>query len=386
MKRWITFGMSQYRTPGFSDTSRQMTQAFTGPKAYVEPPKPFSSWRTLDGTIISWTIQQEGQTDILVPPLPIPSKLDLFRTGLKWQTSKLDQSPRDGWGSAWRDETIVYVTNWTPQFQPLIQRLGPKHLVFDVVDDVLSFPYGFQRDRVLSSWRKLAAQATVVTTVSTNLQRKSTEQLQVAAVHVLPNGVDADRFMKPTGRRPVQFDESDSTVRVGFAGTLNHWIDFQSIRTLARSFPHVSFYFMGRIGHFGSQETEQDYKDAFSEQNVHYMGTVDYEELPDVLHQMDILILPRKTNNASAASNPLKLYEYLAVGKPIVTSGVPIPDEMDSCVYAATDGTGIVHAFEKALSECECPSEALTKARQNIALRNTWKHRVDEMVRLCMNH
>jgi glycosyltransferase involved in cell wall biosynthesis len=386
MKRWITFGMSQYRTPGFSDTSRQMTQAFAGPKAYVEPPKPFSSWRTLDGTVVNWTVQQEGQTDILVPPLPIPSKLDLFRTGLKWQARRLDQVLRNRWGSAWRDETIVYVTNWTPQFQPLIQRLGPKHLVFDVVDDVLSFPYGFQRDRVLSSWRQLAAQASVVTTVSKHLQRKSVEELQVAAVHVLPNGVDADRFMNPTGRRPIEFDEPQSTVRVGFAGTLNHWIDFQSIQTLARSFPHVSFYFMGRIGHFGSSATEQAYEDAFSEPNVHYMGTVDYDELPDVLHQMDILLLPRKLNDASAASNPLKLYEYLAVGKPIVTSGVPIPDDMVPYVYAVKDGSGIVRAFEQALSECDSPSEALTKARQNIALQNTWRHRVDEMVQLCMNH
>lgn len=377
MKYWLTFGMSAFTTPGFQDTSRFMTLGFSGQRAYIEPPKSFSSWKQLDGTVRTWRLTSEQNTTILTPPLPIPNRVDALQLGVRLQCASLEQSLRKQFGVRWREETAVYITNWTPQFAPLLQLLRPKHLIFDIVDDVLAFPYSWNRDKVLRHWRSIAAQSSVVLAVSDSLVAHARRDLLHSADYA-PNGVNAVHFQTAPTKCPSELTPWQDALCVGFAGTMNHWIDFDAVLALANVHPHVHFFMMGKTGHFGSNGADLAFKRLSDVPNVHFLGAIDYEQLPDYLHAMDILMLPRLQLASSAASSPLKLYEYLAVGKPIITCGVPIPSDLTSLVYASQGPEGLEAEFAAASTEAG-NSDALrikSKMRQAYALERTWEKRV----------
>ncbi|WAH35600.1 glycosyltransferase [Alicyclobacillus dauci] len=378
IKHWLTIGMSSFSTPGFQDTSRLMTSAFEGQVAYVEPPKPFSSWRRLNGRLTRWESDHSANWNVFTPPLPIPRKVDPLSMAYKRQTSNLANALSELWGDNWRSSTVCYITNWTPFQQRLIERLDPTYLVFDCVDDILSFPYDWDRDAVVSAWRKLASSSVKVLAVSPKLRHDMETLLDVPIDHS-PNGVDATGFMKPSGIPPADVRE-EGRIKVGFAGTLNHWIDFDSMIQLATEYPDITLYLMGRQGNFRDEAHKQAFHRLTSLDNVKYLGAIPYPDLPSYLHAMDVLLLPRTPGPASVASSPLKLYEYLAVGKPIVTYGVPIPPDMESFVYSARDQSALVEPFRDAVAEATGRSQSLHERRQSYALANTWSHRMKRVL------
>lgn len=375
--QWLTIGMSNENTPGFQDTSRLMTQAVEGTVGYIEPPKALQAWKEPHRRMFAWTSRRAGAWEVWSPPLPVPKKLDPCRFTLKLQAANLRRQLVRQFGEDWVDTTTVYITNWSYYQKPLIEQLGPKRLVFDIVDDVLAFPYTFQRDKVIQAWQWLAQHASVVTAVSPTLQNLTWQQLGVVPL-CLPNGVDATHFMHAS--KPVPSAISDPThpsgLKVGFAGTLNHWIDFSSMLNLVTSRPDMQLYLMGRVGNFGGGDRHRQFEALKSHERVHMVGNVPYHDLPNYLHAMDILLLPRIPSPASESSSPLKLYEYLAVGKPIAVSGVPIPDDMNAFVFSDGSGSDLAQAFSFAEGEVAGLSERLDALRQEYAKRHTWQARV----------
>ncbi|MCL6597911.1 MAG: glycosyltransferase [Alicyclobacillus macrosporangiidus] len=380
LSHWLTFGMSAFDTPGFHDTSRLMTSAVPVPRAYVEPSPPYSAWRGLQAPVLRWRSRRSRETWVLTPPLPIPGRLDVADWGIRLQARALERTLEAEWGRDWRRTTLVYLTNWSYAVEPLVSRLAPEHLVFDLVDDVLSFPYPLPRERVLERWRRISRRASAVLAVSPALQAWSEAHLGRPA-HLLPNGVDAGHFTT----QPEPPDLPSATpggVRVGFAGTLNHWIDYPALLSLVEQQPDVELYLMGRRGHIGDSGLEEALRRLEAHPRVHLLGPVPYEHLPGYLHAMDVLILPRILSPASAASSPLKLYEYLAVGKPPVISGISVPPSLRRLVYEAAPNTGLADAVRRAWAEVKGEAPSQRVERQAFARQHTWQARVQQVIAL----
>ncbi|WAH43496.1 hypothetical protein NZD89_08990 [Alicyclobacillus fastidiosus] len=245
-KNWLSFGMSAYHTPGFQDTSRLMTRGFKGEVIYVEPSRSLFHEKKFKGTLWGWKSCKMGEHNtVLTPPLSIPKKLDILSTAVKRQIKNLDDELSHHWGHEWRNETVVYVTNWTPYQYRIIERLNPQYVIFDCVDDVLSFPYGWNREEVVTAWRRLAELSSTVLAVSPTL-RNQMEELLNRPVVVLPNGVDAELFMSPSSEVPTGLEHNGNQIRVGFAGTLNHWIDFEAMLSIVDTFPEVTLFLFGK--------------------------------------------------------------------------------------------------------------------------------------------
>ncbi len=379
IKHWLAFGMSDVSTTGFQDTSRLMTSAFEGDVCYVCPPKPFSAWKHVDGKIAGWTLSKTGTWNVLTPPLPIPSKIDIGNVFSRFRVRNLKRTLKRLWGADWRDTTLVYVTNWTPFYHQLFGQLRPKHLIFDCVDDVLSFPYHWDERRVHESWQHIADMSTAVLAVSPCLKEKM-EQLLHVTVHVLPNGVDAKRFMMAEESVPAEI--SPYPRRIGFAGTLNHWIDFETISSLAQMYTDAHFFLMGKEGYLHASGQREALCKVRELPNVHYLGAIDYDELPGYLRAMDVLFLPRIPSSASQSSNPLKLYEYLATGRPIVMTGVPLPGDARKLIYTSSSGQTPADALLAALNEAEGRLPSMKAARQSYALGHTWGLRMEAVLSL----
>ncbi|GMA66020.1 glycosyltransferase [Alicyclobacillus fastidiosus] len=125
----------------------------------------------------------------------------------------------------------------------------------------------------------------------------------------------------------------------------------------------------------------QTYRRLLEHDNVSYLGAVPYEDLPGYLQALDILLLPRIPSKASTSSNPLKLFEYLAVGKPIVVDGVPITSDVNRLVYTTNEKVTIQDAFRNAMVEVRNPSKSKVRDRQAYALTRTWDQRVNRALR-----
>ncbi|SFU82552.1 glycosyltransferase [Alicyclobacillus macrosporangiidus] len=380
LSHWLTFGMSAFDTPGFHDTSRWMTSAAPVPRAYVEPSPPYSAWRGLQTPVLRWRSRRSRETWVLTPPLPIPGRIDVANWGIQLQARALERTLEAEWGRDWRRTTLVYLTNWSYAVEPLVSSLAPEYLVLDLVDDVLSFPYRLPRQRVLERWRRISRRASAVIAVSPALQAWSEAHLGRPA-HLLPNGVDAGHFAAHA-ELPNLPSATCGGIRVGFAGTLNHWIDYPALLSLMEQLPDTELYLMGCRGHIGDPELEDALHSLQAHPRVHVLGPVPYERLPAYLHAMDILILPRIPSPASAASNPLKLGEYLAVGKPPVVSGVPVPPPLGGLVYEAAPNTGLAEAVRRAWAEVKGEAPSRRAERQAFARQHTWQARVQEVVAL----
>jgi len=159
---------------------------------------------------------------------------------------------------------------------------------------------------------------------------------------------------------------------LGYVGEIAWWFDFDLIRDLATQNPDWSIVLIGQTHEARANELGQI-------PNIHLLGRKPYSELPAYLSRFDVCLLPFKINDLTSAVNPVKLYEYLAAGKPVVSTPMrEVLKYRDVVSVAAPD------EFSTAVSSLlQSGSEAvLVQRRQEVAKSNSWEMRVEEILRL----
>jgi len=131
-----------------------------------------------------------------------------------------------------------------------------------------------------------------------------------AEVKYLGNGVDYSHFQNGASPR------SDEVVRFGYLGAIAPWMDFGAIEALARRHPEWEIVLVGPVLH-GVQS--QLYR-LTSLANVFHLEAVSYDGVPDVMRQFTVGLIPFKYNELTRGVNPNKLYEYFAVGLPVIAT------------------------------------------------------------------
>jgi glycosyltransferase involved in cell wall biosynthesis len=113
--------------------------------------------------------------------------------------------------------------------------------------------------------------------------------------------------------------------------------------------------------------------------NVRWLGPKPYAELPRYVAAFDVGVIPYVSNAYTRSCFPLKLYEYLAAGKPVVASGLPELAKMEPDVVLADGATTFVEAVQEALGR---NSEADRMQRRQLASRNSWEARTERLLGL----
>ena len=106
------------------------------------------------------------------------------------------------------------------------------------------------------------------------------------------------------------------------------------------------------------------------------MGPVVYSAVPEILSSFDVLISFKKKSKDTIGGDSIKLYEYLAIGKPIVTTSVSPADRFESLVYIADEPKQFSKCLRKAISEND---ELIIMKRKTIAKKNSWARITDIM-------
>ncbi|WP_238751908.1 glycosyltransferase [Neolewinella maritima] len=137
-----------------------------------------------------------------------------------------------------------------------------------------------------------------------------------ASVHCFPSSVDQDHFSSAQRSLPVPADiAAVKSPIVGYFGVIDERIDLELLAATGDLLPEVNFVMIGPIAKIALEDLPQ-------RENIHYLGMRDYQELPNFLQRFDVAMMPFALNDATKFISPTKTLEYMAAGKPIVSTAI----------------------------------------------------------------
>lgn len=244
----------------------------------------------------------------------------------------------------------------------LVGKLGEKLVVYDCVDEHTSFSWS--GPDIFSIERRLLAQSDLIFITSERLRVKRDDFKE--KIYLVPNGVDFDHFNR-TRLSHLQIPEEIQDMKkpiIGFYGYIADWVDIDLISAIALKRPGWNFLLIGTV------RTNID--SLSSLKNVRILPAKDYSELPKYVACFDVCIIPFKVNELTQSADTIKLYEYLATGKPIVATSLTQAKRYSNVVRVANS----VEEFEKLLEEALCEEYSeIQEKRMRIARQNSWDER-----------
>jgi len=245
-------------------------------------------------------------------------------------------------------------------------RIVPRHAIccYDCMDDYAAMAGKARFREVTAKENDILSSADVVFASSVMLEEKCRKTS--SNVVRVPNGVDIGCFGLKT--LPSGIDQPAHRKKVvGFYGFLGFWLDYGLIIEIARRRPN---WILGIIGPSLAPDVRDRLK---SFPNIELPGEIPYEHLPEAVRQFDVCILPFKINNFAQSINPVKIYEYLATGKPVVSTDMVEVRELGSAIRIAGNTEEFINHLEEALAEKDA---ALAQERIRIARLNSWDERI----------
>lgn len=193
--------------------------------------------------------------------------------------------------------------------------------------------------------------------------------------HYVPNAAEYDLFARaPDKSLSIPEDMRNiSKPILGFSGTLEAKSDLDLLRRIALESPDWNLVFIGLT------ENVPDLHKLRGLNNVHFLGLKPLKELPNYLRQFDVCLVPfRKTDELSSIS-PLKIFEYIAAGRPVVATRYPEIQDLSHVVFLSDSAQDFIKNIYRALSE---NNDNRRVKQEKFALNNTWQKRAKKLIGL----
>jgi glycosyltransferase involved in cell wall biosynthesis len=272
----------------------------------------------------------------------------------------------------WR-ENVHDPISWfvVPHMAGLVGKLRERVAVYYCIDDYSHLP-GVNSAAVQNMDDVLTRGADVVFVASeTLLQQK---QALNPNTHVSPHGVDIEHFAKAQDTclsTPAELQLLPRPI-VGFFGLIERWIDLDLVDFLAEQRPELTFVMIGRIAVADERLPRRP--------NIHFIGNKPYEDLPAYGRHFDATIIPYRLEGQVPHANPLKLREYLAMGKPIVSVSIPEIDKFADVVAIARTPNEFLARLDDVIQSPS--SQADTRQRMQRVAGMSWRSRVEQVLRI----
>ena len=235
---------------------------------------------------------------------------------------------------------------YTPMMLPFSRHITPDLTVFDAMDELSKFK--FAPTHLLFLEQELLDRSDIVFTGGSSLFEAKKDRHD--NVHCFPSSVDRVHFLKARAR---QFDPADQEdlpkPRLGFYGVIDERFDIDLLDKVAAMRPQWSFVMVGPVVKISEEDLPR-------RPNIHYLGAKTYAQLPGYLSGWDVALMPFAMNESTQFISPTKTPEYLAGGKPVVSS--PIKDVVRH--YGQLEGVKFASTAEEFVAACE---EALELSR-----------------------
>ena len=236
---------------------------------------------------------------------------------------------------------------YTPMMLPFSRDLDVDLTVFDAMDELSKFK--FAPEHLLELEQELIDKADIVFTGGSSLFEAKKDRHP--NVHCFASSVDRAHFAKA---RSALFDPADQEdlprPRLGFYGVIDERFDSELLDKVAAMRPNWSFVMVGPVVKISEDDLPK-------RPNIHYLGGKTYAELPAYLSGWDVALMPFAMNESTEFISPTKTPEYLAGGKPVVST--PVRDVVRT--YGDLEGVKIASTPEEFVAACE---EALKLSRE----------------------
>ena len=263
-----------------------------------------------------------------------------------------------------QDYTLVTTV---PNSHGFVKDLGAEQIIYYCVDDFSEWP-GMDKETILAMEEKLLRHVDRIICTAGALHDRFKDDYPTL---LLTHGVDVTHFSREVSEEHACLARIPRP-RIGYLGLLDGRTDLDLVVDLATSLEEISFVFTG--------PTEGDLSRLEDRKNVHFTGPVPYDELPEVLHGWDACVLPYKVNSLTENINPLKLKEYLACGKPVITSALRETRALSSYLRIAESLDDWRRSIQDAIDgRATEGSGALTEFLR----KESWEHKAEEFLSFC---
>jgi glycosyltransferase involved in cell wall biosynthesis len=263
----------------------------------------------------------------------------------------------------------------SPEF--LIGKLGESLTCYHCTDDHPGHAemLGFDPAPVRKAEAELVRAVDLVFTTSRPLYEEKIRQNP--NTFLMPNVAEIDRFA-PVAEEKVSVARALKDIPrpiAGFVGAISAYkIDLELVEQTAEQLPNWSFVFVGPVGlGDGIQEASLP-----KSPNIYFLGQRAYDELPSYIAGFDVCTIPYHLNSYTAGVFPLKFWEYLASGKPVVTTALPALKDYYDNVAVVNSPESFAEALERAKNHGADP--VLKRERIQLAASQSWERRATEIV------
>jgi len=252
-------------------------------------------------------------------------------------------------------------------------------VVYDCVDDHRA-QAGVRRNpaRVEMEEQGILARADAVAVTTESLLRRF--QGQHPAVHLVPNVADVSAFLSYRGPEPDDIANIPHP-RIGTVGALDGYkLDVALLGEVAQKRPSWNLVLVGPV-EFVGKEWEERLENVLSLQhvpNIHFLGQKPYGDIPATVHAFDVAMIPYRESAYNRSSFPLKFWEFMASGTPVVATGLPSLALYGHLATLATSRDEFIAGVEHALLE----QSEKRKKRVEEATRHDWDTRVKRIEEL----
>ena len=253
---------------------------------------------------------------------------------------------------------------YDPFMYGLVDTLSEKMTIYDCVDEHSAYP-GANKSKTMEAERRLIVKSDLVIVTARGLYENKKDLNK--NMHIIPNGVDFAHFSKAQDRDlevPTDIAQLRKPI-LGFIGGISDWVDLDLIYYLAKSNPEWSIAMIGPVDLRAKKKVEE-LKDAH---NIFFLGRRSLDVLPNYLKGFDVCLNPFRINELTANVSPLKVFEYLATGKPIVSVDMPEVRPFSGVVNIAHSKEEFLSLIKKVLSG---GSEDTKEKRLEIAREHSW--------------
>ena len=259
---------------------------------------------------------------------------------------------------------------YTPMMLPFSEHLRAACTVYDCMDELANFR--FAPPELLPLEQKLLERADLVFTGGYSLYEAKRERH--AAVYAFPSSVEREHFAQARdGLRDPDDQRALPHPRLGYYGVIDERLDLDLVGALADARPDWSIVMVGPVVKISEDDLPR-------RPNIHYTGGKTYDELPAYLSGWDVALMPFAMNDATKFISPTKTPEYLAAGRPVVTT--PITDVIRH--YGKLEAVKVASTAEEFVAGCEAAlalspgGRWLAEADEQLAQMG-WDETVDRM-------
>ena len=278
-----------------------------------------------------------------------------------------------------------YSTDSTINIQTLKNYINDGYkIIYEYIDDLSPLLVGTKKlpvnikekyEYMLEDTRNVFVVVTADEIQKDVVSKRGTEKLVFSC-----NGVDYEHFNNikkeiDLDKRFVNIVNQNKPI-IGYYGALASWFDYDMIKFLAEQRPNYNIILLGI-----------KYDDSFDKanlnqySNIYFLGSKNYDILPNYAFHFDVCTIPFLINDITQATSPLKLFEYMALGKPIVTTAMNECKKYNS-VMIANNKEEFVQEIDKAIEIQNSNNKEYFDILEKEALKNTWQSKAKAIIEL----